>query len=217
MVFTKSINSFIFLLVSIVSISVQAQETSSEKSARNRKIGIGYGWHTQQSFPGTSNDYIYETKSAHIFYEWQQWQSGKWTFHTSIETALYQVDHQLLNFYFITPDQEDFQERRDRFTQARSFNEYVAHAGLKTVYNWNFEIKPFIQIRIGPMYGTQTTERLKRGFSFSDVLSIGTQYQVDEHEFIITYSLRHTSNAGLKFPNSGHNSSGFQISYAYLF
>ncbi|MEE2801006.1 MAG: acyloxyacyl hydrolase, partial [Bacteroidota bacterium] len=71
--------------------------------------------------------------------------------------------------------------------------------------------------RIGPMYGTQTTERLKRGFSFSDVLSIGTQYQVDEHEFIITYSLRHTSNAGLKFPNSGHNSSGFQISYAYLF
>ncbi len=172
---------------------------------------------SQQSFPGTSDGYVYESTQYKVQYNRQLWNWGKWDAHVLIEPGFYRVDHKLINFFFITPDDPNFEERRERFQMPRTFNEYALNAGLRVSRSLFEEFDIYGLLSSGPMYSEQSTERLKGGFAFSNILAAGFQYEFAQSWRLDARAIiRHTSNAGLRRPNSGHNSFGGEAGLIYV-
>lgn len=207
--------SALTILLSFIGFSQQVgQENSSEIE---HSIGFIVGRASQKTFPQTSNDYVYNTTSIKLQYERKLWDWGKWDAHILIEPSYYRVNHQLLNFFFIEPSEPDFQERRDRFTTPRTFDEWALNIGLKVDYPILKNLDSYAMLSSGPMTQGDDTERLKRGFSFSNVLGFGIQYQFSPRiKWDARLMIRHTSNAGLRFPNSGHNSLGGETGFIFV-
>ncbi|MFV8370274.1 acyloxyacyl hydrolase [Flavobacterium sp. LB2R40] len=59
------------------------------------------------------------------------------------------------------------------------------------------------------------TERLSKGFAFSDVLAVGFTFKVNKVTFDVRPNFRHVSNAGLQKNNSGYNTKN--IDFGVLF
>jgi hypothetical protein len=76
----------------------------------------------------------------------------------------------LFNLYFVTPDEPNFQERRDRFTQLKDIIEWVFHVGFLVRKPISKQFSIYLIASIGPMITNTETERLSAGFAFSDVL-----------------------------------------------
>ncbi len=65
------------------------------------------------------------------------------------------------------------------------------------------------------MITNKETERLAKGFAFSDIFGFGFQYKMDRLVFEIRPGIRHVSNLDFQFPNCGHNST--TIDFGILF
>ena len=59
------------------------------------------------------------------------------------------------------------------------------------------------------------TERLSKGFAFSDVLALGFSLKVDKVIFDVRPSLRHVSNAQLQSSNAGFNTSNIEFGISF--
>ncbi|AOW21999.1 hypothetical protein LPB138_03805 [Urechidicola croceus] len=71
----------------------------------------------------------------------------------------------------------------------------------------------YAQGSIGPMITDTETERMAKGFAFSDVLSFGLSYKIKTIILDLRYGVRHVSNAELQQPNSGYNSTNFEFGF----
>ena len=60
------------------------------------------------------------------------------------------------------------------------------------------------------------TERLSKGFAFSDVIALGFSLKVDKVIFDIRPSLRHVSNAGLQSSNAGFNTKNIEFGLSLI-
>ena len=67
----------------------------------------------------------------------------------------------------------------------------------------------------GPMHSDKATERLAKGFAFSDIFGLGLSYELKKLLFDFRYSVRHTSNLELKQPNGGHNTTNTEFSVLF--
>jgi hypothetical protein len=65
------------------------------------------------------------------------------------------------------------------------------------------------------MISGEDTERLKKGFAFSDILGFGFSYKQKNILFDLRMSLRHNSNANFYQPNDGHNSVGIESGISF--
>ncbi len=208
------------LLCTAVVLTIHGQESVSDEKLdanRNHSIGFTIGKASQKTFPLTNDEYIYSTTSVKLQYDRKLWDWGKWDAHILVEPSYYRVDHQLLNFFFIVPEDPNFQERRDRFTQPRSFDEWALNVGLRVSRPLTDRLSGYGMLSSGPMYQGDSTERLKRGFTFSNVLGAGIQFQFAQRfKWDLRAVLRHTSNAGTQIPNSGHNSFGGETGLIYI-
>jgi len=196
---------FIMLLISGLCTS-QTVENSI-------KLGAHVGFSQQDIFPFNDADYTHTSRYIKLQVGKEVWEKELQSLEVLIEPSVYFVEHQLLNLFFITPSTPNFAEQRDRFTQKRSFEEYALNLGLVYGYELTDRFKAYGMISIGPMTSTADTERLKRGFSFSDILGMGMRYQIGRLSYDIRFTLRHVSNANLRLPNSGHNSAGIEIGF----
>jgi hypothetical protein len=125
---------------------------------------------------------------------------------------MYSARHKLLNEYYVQPkDGTDYLEQREIFTKEKTITEYVLNVGFLIRYDPKESFSFFVLGSIGPTYSDTKTERLARGFAFSDVLAIGVAYKTGRIMFEISPGIRHVSNADLKYPNSGHNSSNIDF------
>jgi hypothetical protein len=199
-------------------MTAYGQEMDDEALKKpTHSIGFTLGRASQKTFPQTNDDYVYAATSIKLQYDHKLWNWGKWGAHVLIEPSYYRVDHQLLNFFFIEPEERNFQDRRDRFTQPRSFDEWALNIGLRLDRPLTDKASIYGLISSGPMYQGDSTERLKRGFSFSNVLAAGMQFQfAGRFKWDLRLTMRHTSNAGTQFPNSGHNSLGGETGLIYI-
>jgi hypothetical protein len=123
--------------------------------------------------------------------------------------------HQLLNFYFVTPEDSDYIEKRERFTKLKKLNEYAVGVGLRIRKSWSKSFGTYFLASVGPMFIDTETERLSKGFAFSDVLALGVTFKIDKIVFDIRPSLRHISNAGLQGSNAGFNTSNFELGVSF--
>jgi len=203
--------TFVFFLVFIN--KVNAQDTIQ----KNKKIRLGfnYGFGTQQSYPFNSKDYTYDVQFYKIQINYLISKKTKWSFEINVEPSIYFNEHQLLNKYYVQPNEDDYLKKREEFTKLKPLNEYVLNLGFLTRYHVFNNFSTYILGSVGPMYSDTDTERMNAGFAFSDIIALGLSYQINTFFLDFRYSMRHVSNANLSEPNNGYNSMNFEFGLTY--
>ncbi len=97
----------------------------------------------------------------------------------------------------------------------KDINEYVLNTGILYRYHLSKKNSLYTYLNVGPMYIDTDTERLKKGFAFSDILSIGYNYRFHGISVDLKAMTRHVSNANFQSPNLGLNSIGFEMGVYY--
>ncbi len=205
---------FILLALTLIFSKVKAQDTSQ----KNNKIRLGFnsGFGTQESFPFDSKDYSYDVQFYKLQFNYLMIERIKWNFELNIEPSYYLAEHQLLNEYYVRPDQgDDYLEKREEFTEKKNINEYVLNLGLIARYKIYNNISVYAIGSVGPMYSDTDTERMNAGFAFSDIFGLGISYQIHRFFLDFRYSIRHVSNLNITLPNNGYNSSNLEIGCTY--
>jgi hypothetical protein len=197
----------LFIYSLFVVFSLYGQDNS--KAIR---LGIGYGIGTQQIFPYNNSDYSHNVNGYKGLINFPLKKTGKFSYELQIEPGIYSARHRLLNKFFIQPDKSaNYLELRDLFAQERTITEYALNIGVLVRYNLKEKLSFFILGSTGPMYTNTETERLAKGFAFSDIFAFGVAYKVGKVMFEIRPGLRHESNLNTQYPNSGHNSSNIDF------
>lgn len=176
-----------------------------------RKLGVSVGWGNQDIFPYQNENYNFEHSHIKLTFNQGFYTSKLIDLEFQIEPTYYRVQHQLLNKFFIQPqDFEDFEALRAKYTQKRSFNSYAVNFAILARYKLTAFYSFYALASIGPMYSDAGTERLKHGFTFTDIFGIGQTLHFDTFQFDVRLYLKHDSNANLRTPNHGHNAVVFE-------
>jgi hypothetical protein len=199
---------FLLLIVGLFTIA----QSYGQDEQRAFRMGISYGIGTQQILPYNNPDYSYNVRGYKGLINYPLKKSGRFSYELQIEPGIYLARHQLLNKFFIQPDRgANYLELRDLFTQERTITEYALNVGILVRYNLKERLSFFVLGSVGPMISDTETERLARGFAFSDIFAFGVAYKVGKVMFELRPGLRHVSNLNLQYPNSGHNSSNIDF------
>ena len=194
-----------------------SSQSFAQEKKRLIRLGLNYGIGTQQIFPYNSTDYNYDIKGVKAQINYPLRKARVISFEFQLEPALYFAKHQLLNEFFVQPkDGVDYLAQREIFIKEKIITEYALNIGLLIRYNPGNRFSVFILGSLGPMHSNTATERLAKGFAFSDIIAIGLAYKVRNIVFEIKPGLRHVSNADLKYPNSGHNSSNIDLCISFF-
>jgi hypothetical protein len=206
---------FILVFILGLSLGLKIYAQDSKPKIYPMSIGLNYGSASQDNFISNNYDYLYENRFFKLQISYPLYQK-KLQLELLIEPSVYYSKHQLLNSFFIVPESgPDFIERRELFTQKRSFEEYALNIGIVVRYPILDNLNTYILGSVGPMISNDDTERLKKGFAFSDILGFGINFIYERLIFDVRLTLRHNSNANLSQPNHGHNSVGIESGIAF--
>jgi hypothetical protein len=199
---------FLILAINIlVILKINGQEVT-----HSIRTGISFGTGKQPFFPFTSPDYSYKVNGYKVLINYHLKTVKRISYELQIEPGIYSARHQLLNEYFIQPkDGPDYLEQREIFKKEKTITEYALNIGIQVRYSFKERWSLFVLGSIGPMISDTQTERLAKGFAFSDIIAVGAGYKTGRVMFEIRPGLRHVSNANLKKPNSGHNSTNIDF------
>lgn len=182
----------------------------------NLKFGLTYGTGSQDKFPFNADDYIHKVDFYKIQINYRFRDKKKWAFEVNLESSYNVVEHQLLNKFYIKPsDAENYEALRELYTQKRTIKEYVLNCGIIARYKIYKGISTYAIGSVGPMFANKATERLAKGFAFSDIFGLGLSYEINKFQFDFRYSVRHTSNLEFKQPNGGHNTTNTEFSVLF--
>ena len=191
------------LLIFIFSITTfYGQNTKRETS-----IGFHYGFGNEIKNKNYSySNCYYKIKFGYVLKE-----TKNFKFELVLQPELNFATHQLLNLYFVTPEEPDYIEKREKFTKLKDIKEYALGIGLCVRKPVSKIASIYILASLGPMITDTETERLSKGFAFSDVLALGFSLKVDKVIFDVRPSLRHVSNAQLQSSNAGFNTKNIEF------
>lgn len=201
---------FNFLIIVIFLLNFSLLATAQESKSKYR-IGFNYGFGETNKFPFSTDDYTYHIRFYKIQLNYLLKECRKFDFEINVEPSYYRTEHQLLNKHFVTPEDPDYLEKREEFTQLKTMNEYVLGLGFLVRYSVIKNLSVSILGSIGPMYIDTETERMSKGFAFSDVLSFGVSYKFKRVVLETRYGVRHVSNAQLQQPNNGYNTTNLEF------
>jgi hypothetical protein len=199
----------------VVLLSLAANVSIAQVDATNLRVGVNMGYSRQDVFPYDNLNYSHTSRFIKLQIGKQVWRKNRHSLEVLVEPSIYFVEHQLLNLFFIKPSQPDFEARRELFLQERSYQEYALNIGLQYGYNLKEKWIVYGLISVGPMTATKETERQNKGFSFSDIIGLGTRFKVNKLNYDLRFTLRHVSNADFRSPNNGLNSAGVEIGVYY--
>ena len=186
----------------------------SQEKSKKFKYGFNYGIGEQGIFPFHSKDYTYENQFYKLQVNYLIKQKNKYSLELNIEPSIYIAKHQLLNEQFVRPeDGENYLELREQYTQLKTMKEYSLGIGIIYRYQLNHTLSTYVIGSIGPMITDTETERMAKGFAFSDVFSIGFSHMVSSIIFDIRYGIRHVSNLNFSSPNSGYNATNIEVGF----
>ena len=204
---------FLFICSSLLSHS-QTTNGGSKKDTSSFKMGVNYGQTFDTGGQIADQDYYYSNQYLKFQVE-RSIKSGKLDVTLLVEPSFYTGDYRLLNKWYIKPDEPNYLSQREFHTTQRSFEEYVLNIGLKFSHNVAPKTQLYVLASVGPMITTIKTDRLNKGFAFSDILGLGINYDFKTFLFDMRATLRHNSNANLSSPNGGVNSLGFETGISF--
>ncbi len=173
-------------------------------------IGLHYGFGDEIK----NTDYTYTNHYIKPQLYWQLKKGRHFTYQVLLQPEINFATHQLINFYFVTPDEPDYEEKREEYTKLKDIHEYVLNVGFLVRKPLTKHFSIYILGSVGPMFTDRETERLSKGFAFSDVLSLGFSYRVKNITFDLRPNIRHTSNAGLQSSNAGFNTANIEFGFS---
>jgi hypothetical protein len=202
-------------LLFVISILLTSQSFAQEKT-RSVRLGFNYGIGKQQFFPFNSSDYSYNVRGYKIMINYPI-KKARISYELQLEPAVYSAKHQLLNEYYVQPKEgADYLQQRERFTKEKTISEYALNIGFLVRYDLIKNFSFFVLGSIGPMISDTETERVAKGFAFSDIITVGMAYKAGKIMVEVRPGLRHVSNANLQYPNSGHNSSNIDFGISFF-
>ncbi|GAA4883332.1 hypothetical protein GCM10023311_01820 [Flaviramulus aquimarinus] len=205
---------FSFFMVSIFILCAFVGNAQIKKE--HLKLGFTYGTGSQNRFPFDLKDYTHEITFYKVQINYLLKQKRKWAFEFNLEPSYNVAEHQLLNKWFVKQeDTDNFEVLRDLYTQKRTIKEYVLNLGLIARYTIYKDISMYAIASVGPMIADRPTERLAKGFAFSDVFGLGLSYKINTIQLDFRYTFRHTSNLEFQQPNNGHNTTNTEISVLF--
>lgn len=198
-----------------------SQDSITNNSITNKKwlrIGVVYGFASQNTVLKQDSDYTYETTVFKISSHFSLYKRRKHSFEFLIEPSYYKSQHKSLNYwheFYTSSDTPDV--FRERYMKLKDMNEYVLNLGLIYRYYLKPNFSAYVLGNVGPMYIDTDTEMLRKGFAFSDIFALGANYKINKISFDFRTMIRHVSNANLQKPNYGLNSVGFEFGAYYEF
>ena len=205
-------NKLIFFLLLFLSFSVIGQ-VKKERQKSITKVGVLFSNAKQNNLFFFDKDYDYKTNvyKFQLFYPIKR--GGNWDVNLILQPQYQKAQHQLLNEQFITPDEENFEFLREKFTQKKDISLYAFEVGFqlrKTIIkNIFFEAT----LGLGAGYISLESERLAKGFTFIENLSLGLAHKFNKSEIFLATTVGHVSNFNIQKPNSGYNILGFELGY----
>jgi len=197
---------FFVLILIFSSATFYGQNTKRETS-----IGFYYGFGSEiknSNYTYTNN--YYKVQLCYLIKE-----TNHFKYELMLQPELNFATHQLLNLYFVTPEEINFEEKRDKFTKLKDIKEYALGIGLCVRKPISKKVSVYVLASIGPMITDSETERLSKGFAFSDVLSLGLSLKMHEVTFDIRPNRRHVSNAGIQNSNAGFNTQNVEFGFSF--
>jgi hypothetical protein len=186
-------------------------ETYAQVNQSNFTIGFNYGFGSEFN----NKDYTF----TNHFYKLQLYYQLKETKHFQYEILVQPevnfASHQLLNFYFVKPEEPDYINKRAEYTKLKDVHEYVLNIGFLIRKPITESCSFYVLGSIGPMINDTETERMSEGFAFADVLAIGFSAKMQRFRIDIRPSIRHVSNAGLGNSNAGYNTKNIEMGISY--
>tara|TARA_R110000787_G_scaffold19396_6_gene58267 strand:+ start:1673 stop:2353 length:681 start_codon:yes stop_codon:yes gene_type:complete len=210
--YLNSLHKYILVLFLFVFTFTYGQR-EKDSIRKLKKIGILYNSAKQNNALFFDKDYNYKTDviKVQFFYNLKDWE--QWDFNLILQPQVQIANHQLLNLFFVGPEEDNYQELRDKFTQKKTISLYAFELGFqlrrKIFKNISFEVT----LGLGASYIDVETERLAQGFTFIENFSLGLAYSFNKSELYIGSNLGHVSNFNIQLPNSGYNILGFEIGY----
>ena len=205
-------NKLIFFLLLFLSFSVIGQ-VKKERQKSITKVGVLFSNAKQNNLFFFDKDYDYKTNAYkfQLFYPIQR--GMNWDVNLILQPQLQKAQHQLLNEQFITPDEENFEFLREKFTQKKDISLYAFEVGFQLrksiIKNIFFEAT----LGLGAGYISLESERLAKGFTFIENLSLGLAHKINKSEIFLATTVGHVSNFNIQKPNSGYNILGFELGY----
>ena len=190
---------------------VNSQEKKINSSLN--KVGFLFSSAKQNNILFFDKDYDYKT-NAYKFQLFYPIQNGEnWDVNLILQPQFQKAQHQLLNEQFITPDEENFEFLREKFTQKKDISLYAFEVALQLrksiIKNISFEAS----LGLGAGYLSLESERLAKGFTFIENVSLGLAHKINKSEFFLATTVGHVSNFNIQKPNSGYNILGFELGY----
>ncbi|MDR6969170.1 hypothetical protein J2X31_003197 [Flavobacterium arsenatis] len=173
----------------------------SQEKEQNLALGFSYG--IGDEVKNTNYTYTNRYLKGQFYYSFLTVKNFK--LELLLQPEINFAKHQLLNLYFVTPEEPDFEAKREAYTKLKDIREYVLNVGLVIRKPITDTFSIYALLSIGPMITDTETERLSKGFAFSDVLGIGFSLKTKKVTFDVRPNFRHTSNAGLQNSNAGFN------------
>ena len=190
---------------------VNSQEKKINSSLN--KVGFLFSSAKQNNILFFDKDYDYKTNvyKFQLFYPIQR--GRNWDVNLILQPQYQKAQHQLLNEQFITPDEENFEFLREKFTQKKDISLYAFEVGFQLrksiIKNIFFEAT----LGLGAGYISLESERLAKGFTFIENVSLGLAHKINKSEFFLATTVGHVSNFNIQKPNSGYNILGFELGY----
>jgi hypothetical protein len=195
---------------------LSASQTFAQDTTRLIRLGFTYSRGSQQCFPYNDPDYNYSFNGYKLLFNYPL-KTGVFCYELQLEPSIYKASHQLLNEYYIQPEAgDDYLLQREIYTQEKTIMEYAFNIGLQLRYNITSTFSLIILGSIGPMYSDTQTERLAKGFAFSDIIQIGAGYRINRVMIEIKPGLRHVSNLDIQYPNAGHNATTLDFGISFF-
>ncbi|WKD86469.1 hypothetical protein KCTC32516_01844 [Polaribacter huanghezhanensis] len=127
------------------------------------------------------------------------------------------IKHQLYNEQFVRPEEDNYIEKRQRYTQLKNLSITAIEFGIEAKQQLFKNLSIFFQAGLGLSYVDTATERLAKGFTFLENGNLGLDLQLNQKTSIQFFGgLGHVSNLDFQLPNSGYTifNTGFGFQYS---
>ena len=192
------------IFVSLISSSFGQK---SEKGILSpTKLGIQFTQGNERSFLFNDPDYFYRTNTLKLqfYYPLAKWK--KLDISLIIQPQVQFIQHQLYNEQFVLPEEENYLEKRARYTKLKSVSitalEFTIDVKKQVFKNTSL----FLQLGLGLAIIDTSTERLIKGFTFIENANVGIEYSINSKTSVRLFSgIGHVSNLNFQLPNAGYN------------
>jgi len=170
------------------------------------KFGIQFTQGNERSFLFDDPDYFYRTNTLKLqfYYPLTQWK--KLDISLIIQPQVQFIQHQLYNEQFVLPKEENYLEKRARYTKLKNASITAVEFTIDFKKQVFKQTSLFFQFGLGLAIIDTTTERLQNGFTFLENVNLGIEQTINtQFSFRVFAGLGHVSNLNFQLPNAGYN------------